>query len=666
MGSMRMWRSVRSVLLAVVLGFVAFAAPQPASALTAADFIAKTYQWAQAEERTYGVPASVSLAQSMLESGMGESELANNANAWFGIKCSSTESPHQNGCYSISTWEVDANGNRYTTTAKFRKYDTAEKSFIDHGYFLSRLSRYAKAFDYTDNPDRFIFEVHMGGYATDPLYANKVINLMARHNLYQYNVTPPATGPMELVIRPATKANVGATAAVTGLLSPGGAGQIVRTEAMTPSGWSPSQQVQAGPRGIFSIPLTYGQDTVGLHRFRVKSSTIDTTYTSPEFTIERLGTVKANGVEDVYVGETARLRGTAAGYAGRTVKAQVLVSGTWRDHSSVAVASDGSFDLPLTYGQSSAGTTTYRASLTTPWGTTLTSSNVSSKRIQPVSVAAYSAGTKAVGHDTYTWGTATGAPNSEVWTEVRIGENWSRSQTGTTDGNGRFSLPLTYGRTTPATYTWRVGVRSPLGVYHSDSFTLTRVPEPTVTAASAGSKPVGQDTYTWGTATGAPNSPVWTEVMLSGGWSRSQVGTTDADGRFTLPLTYGARTPGEYQWRVVVGGSLGTFPSEPFTLVRTEAPVTVSAASAGVKPVGQTTYTWGTASGAPNSQVWTEVLLDSGWSRSQISTTDADGRFTIPLTYGSNQVGTHRWRVAVATADGTFRSNEFTLQRVRG
>lgn len=663
---MRMWRSVRSVLLAVVLGFVAFAAPQPASALSAPDFIAKTYQWAQAEERTYGVPASVSLAQSMLESGMGESELAKNANAWFGIKCSSTESPHQNGCYSISTWEVDANGNRYTTTAKFRKYDAAEKSFIDHGYFLSRLSRYAKAFNYKDNPDRFIYEVHMGGYATDPQYANKVINLMERHNLYQYNVTPPASGAAELVIRPATRANVGATAHVTGLLGPGAGGRKVWTQALTPSGWSTSQTVTAGSRGQFSIPLTYGANSVGVTKFRVQASAPQGTLTSAEFSLERLGSVKANAVEDVFVGETARLTGTASGYAGRTVKAQVLVSGSWRDHSSAAVGSDGSFNLPLTHGQSSAGTTTYRASLTTAAGTTITSNNVTSKRIQPVSVAAYSAGTKAVGHETYTWGTATGAPNAEVWTEVMTGGSWGRSQTRTTDGSGGFSIPLTYGATTPGTYTFRVGVRSPLGVYYSDSFTLTRVPEPTVTAASAGSKPIGQDTYTWGTAEGAPNSPVWTEVLLSGSWARSQVGTTDANGRFTLPLTYGARTPGEYQWRVVVGGSLGRFASEPFTLVRTEAPVTVTAASAGTKPVGQTTYTWGTAAGAPNATVWTEVLLDSGWSRSQVRTTNDAGGFTIPLTYGSTTVGTYRWRVAVATADGTFRSNEFTLQRTRG
>lgn len=566
---MQMLRKTRSVLLAVLVGFAAFAVPLPASALSAADFIAKTYRWAQAEEREYGVPASVALAQSMLESGMGESTLSRNANNWFGIKCSGTPSPHQNGCYAMQTWEVDANGNTYRTTAQFRKYDDPELSFIDHGRFLSQLARYRNAFNYTNNPDRFIYEVHLAGYATDPQYTNKVINLMQQHNLYQYNVTTPATGNSQLAIRPATRANVGATAHVTGLLSPGGGGRSVWTQVKLPSGaWSTSQRVTTGSRGQFNLPLTYGASTVGRQTYRVQAAGPQGTLTSSEFTVERLARVTAQANGTVATGQTAN-----------------------------------------------------------------------------------------------TWGQAVGAPNAEVWTEVRRGESWSRSQTRTTDANGNFEIPLTYGANESGSYTWRVGVRVDGGVYYSNTFTLTRVPPPRVTASSAGTKLAGQDTNAWGTVTGAPSAEVWTEVRLAGRWSRSQTRTTDGDGRFVIPLTYGAREAGTYSWRVGVRTSLGTFYSNEFTLVRTAAPVSVSATGAGTRPVRAATNTWGRAAGAPNAEVWTEVALPGGWSRSQIRTTDGGGNFVIPLTYGGTQVGTTRWRVGVRTADGVFYSNEFDLRR---
>lgn len=131
-----------------------------------------------------------------------------------------------------------------------------------------------------------------------------------------------------------------------------------------------------------------------------------------------------------------------------------------------------------------------------------------------------------------------------------------------------------------------------------------------------------------------------------------------------IPLTYGSNQVGNHQWRVGIDTPLGVFYSNEFTLERVAAPVTVRAATAGTKTVGADTNTWGVATGAPEAEVWTEVQLTSGWSRSQSRTTQADGSFVIPLTYGRNQPGTHRWRVAVQTADGVFHSGEFTLTRV--
>lgn len=362
----------------VALAMLAVLLPQarPAVALDAATFIAKTAAWAQAEEKAHGVPASVAMAQAMLESGMGESGLTKNANNWFGIKCSSTVSPYQNGCYSVSTTEYDSNGNPYTVVAKFRKYDTPELSFIDHGYFLSRLSRYAKAFLYKDNPDRFIVEVHRGGYATDPQYANKVINIMTKYNLYQYNITPPSTAPSELAIRPQLKAFTDATAIVTGLLSPDGAGREIQVQALTAEGWTTVTSAAAGSRGQFSLPLDHAKSTAGKVTYRVVAAAVQGQLTSAEFVLERIGRVLVQPVTTVMVTQTTQLRGSAAGYVGRPVVAQVLVDGVWQDHAAGTVSSSGTFALQLAVGQAEAGTWSVRAVVTAADGKTYPSTIV--------------------------------------------------------------------------------------------------------------------------------------------------------------------------------------------------------------------------------------------------------------------------------------------------
>jgi flagellum-specific peptidoglycan hydrolase FlgJ len=71
--------------------------------------------------------------------------------------------------------------------ATFRTYGSAVDSFRDHGMSIKSLSRYAAAFNYTNNPNQFIAEVHKGGYATDPLYTTKLVALMTKYSLYQYD-----------------------------------------------------------------------------------------------------------------------------------------------------------------------------------------------------------------------------------------------------------------------------------------------------------------------------------------------------------------------------------------------------------------------------------------------------------------------------------------------
>ena len=127
------------------------------------------------EMREYGIPASITLAQGILESGSGKGRLALEANNHFGIKC------HQ--------WEGDK---IYHDDDKkqecFRKYQNAETSFRDHSEFLAHRSRYSKLFQLkmTDYKN-WAKELRKAGYATDKKYPEKLISLIERYELFRFD-----------------------------------------------------------------------------------------------------------------------------------------------------------------------------------------------------------------------------------------------------------------------------------------------------------------------------------------------------------------------------------------------------------------------------------------------------------------------------------------------
>ena len=182
---------------------LALATASPASALTPSAFLAAAAGPAQAGQQSYQVPASVALGQAILESGWGESSLTKEGNAYFGIKCTpgGDNGPLASGCLRKVTRECRPDGSCFSVTAYFRAYRTAADSFKDHGRLLRTNARYAPAFAYTNNPDQFIREVAKAGYATDPVYASKIITLMQRYDLYRYNTggTPPPASAWPLL-----------------------------------------------------------------------------------------------------------------------------------------------------------------------------------------------------------------------------------------------------------------------------------------------------------------------------------------------------------------------------------------------------------------------------------------------------------------------------------
>ena len=126
-----------------------------------------------------GVPASITLAQGMLESGNGLSELALKGNNHFGIKC------HNNWTGGRIYHDDDAKGEC------FRKYKDPELSYRDHSDFLRYRDRYKFLFDLeiTDYKG-WAHGLKKAGYATDPSYPSKLIKLIETYRLYEYDVKP--------------------------------------------------------------------------------------------------------------------------------------------------------------------------------------------------------------------------------------------------------------------------------------------------------------------------------------------------------------------------------------------------------------------------------------------------------------------------------------------
>ncbi|OAB27897.1 Flagellum-specific peptidoglycan hydrolase FlgJ [Flavobacterium fryxellicola] len=139
-------------------------------------YISKYKEVAMGNMRNYGIPASIILAQGILESGAGRGDLAMNANNHFGIKC------HVGWTGDSIKHDDDA------AQECFRKYDNPSESFKDHAVFLTGRSRYAKLFGFSKGDYKaWARGLRTAGYATDPKYPDKLISYIERYNLYQYD-----------------------------------------------------------------------------------------------------------------------------------------------------------------------------------------------------------------------------------------------------------------------------------------------------------------------------------------------------------------------------------------------------------------------------------------------------------------------------------------------
>jgi flagellum-specific peptidoglycan hydrolase FlgJ len=140
------------------------------------NYIEKFGPIARDEMKAFGVPASITLAQGILESGMGYGRLALQGNNHFGIKC------HSDWKGKRIYHDDDLKGEC------FRVYIDPATSYRDHSLFLTGRSRYSFLFDIkTSNYEAWARGLKKAGYATDPKYPDKLISVIERYNLWKFD-----------------------------------------------------------------------------------------------------------------------------------------------------------------------------------------------------------------------------------------------------------------------------------------------------------------------------------------------------------------------------------------------------------------------------------------------------------------------------------------------
>lgn len=139
-------------------------------------YISNFQEIAKKNMKSHGIPASITLAQGILESGAGKGKLAQAANNHFGIKC------HTGWTGESVKHDDDA------AQECFRKYNHPSESYRDHSLFLTSRSRYANLFK-LDKGDYEAWAKGLkdAGYATDRKYPDKLIGLIERFELYKYD-----------------------------------------------------------------------------------------------------------------------------------------------------------------------------------------------------------------------------------------------------------------------------------------------------------------------------------------------------------------------------------------------------------------------------------------------------------------------------------------------
>ena len=163
-----------------------------AERISRSEYISKYKDIAIQEMNEFGIPASITLAQGILESGDGNSELAQKANNHFGIKC-------RGDWTGKKVYHDDDRKNEC-----FRKYGSPFESYRDHSLFLRNGQRYAFLFDLEPTDYKgWAKGLKQAGYATNPKYDDLLIRLIEENHLHQYDLIDVAQEASGTEINPA-------------------------------------------------------------------------------------------------------------------------------------------------------------------------------------------------------------------------------------------------------------------------------------------------------------------------------------------------------------------------------------------------------------------------------------------------------------------------------
>lgn len=167
-------QNLKVVFVAVVLILSNIAKAQR---ITIEEYVNQYKEIAMQEMKRTGVPASITLAQGILETENGNSELVKKSNNHFGIKCKEDWKGPTVSHTDDAPWEC------------FRKYESAEDSYRDHSNFLRTRKYYASLFDIDPTDYKaWAYGLKKAGYATNPQYAQQLIKYIETYNLQQYSL----------------------------------------------------------------------------------------------------------------------------------------------------------------------------------------------------------------------------------------------------------------------------------------------------------------------------------------------------------------------------------------------------------------------------------------------------------------------------------------------
>lgn len=147
------------------------------------DFILKYAQSVKDACKGTGLFPSVCLAQAALETGWGKAAIDNNM---FGVKAAGKPTQYWDGAFKTVTTHEVLNGKSIVMECRFRAYKSVADSIKDHNNLLLTGKRYTKVLA-ASSPEEQARALQSAGYATDPKYSQKLISIIATHNLKQFD-----------------------------------------------------------------------------------------------------------------------------------------------------------------------------------------------------------------------------------------------------------------------------------------------------------------------------------------------------------------------------------------------------------------------------------------------------------------------------------------------